>query len=116
MKQIYIPVRLVNVCVGLTDKFDKLVEGFTFDVYLFNNGLVLDYEGYLALPFYPDLKDIKFWGNGEISKVLVTEKLTFVPSDYLLERIQGSMLVYGIESVPAKHAELWRKPKSVKPV
>lgn len=84
-------------------------EEYTFEVYEFDNGLILVPGESTNDWFFESSDDIQASGNDEIVSVNELSRTSdFTPKE-LLQSIQGSMREFGIESVPAIHAELWRK-------
>lgn len=84
---------------------------YTFKAYEFiDNGLIM-VEGETTNDwFFEDADQIEPNGTAIVTSIEVDENppVEFTPKR-LLESIQGSISEFGIESVPAKHAELWRK-------
>lgn len=84
---------------------------YTFRVLEFENGLIA-VEGHTTNDrYFEDRSCIEPNGNDIVTNIEDTGKIVHWRSSALLASIQGSIKEFGIDSVPKKHLQLWKKCK-----
>lgn len=87
---------------------------YSFDVYEFSNGLILVFGETTNDWFFEDREAIEPCGTAVIASIEETDQIKEFTAESLFKSVQGSMGEFGIDSVPAKHCELWRKSNGSK--
>ena len=81
---------------------------YTFDAFEFENGLILVPGDTTSDWFFEDRDSIEGGGSAAVIEIEEGEEVLWSPGE-LLASVQGSIREWGVDSVPAKHAELWRR-------
>jgi len=82
-----------------------------FEVYEFSNGLILVPGSQTNGWFFDDRDSIEANGSDLVVGIKEEDACVQFERDELLAFIQGSMFEFGVNAVPPKHAELWRKKR-----
>lgn len=82
---------------------------YSFNVYEFSNGLILVPGDTTNDCFFDSRDRIEACGTAVVDDIEDLGEETEFSIEELLRSIQGSIQEFGVDSVPQKHHELWRK-------
>ena len=98
---------LIVNCRELNDPYE-----FNFKAYEFSNGLILVESNTTNDWFFANRDLIEPCGTAVVTSIEDGGTEMEFTTESLLKSIQGAISEFGVNSVPAKHADLWRKPVS----
>ena len=87
---------------------------YSFNVYEFSNGLILVYRETTNDWFFENRDAVEPYGTAVVTSIEETDETEEFTPKSLLKSVQGSISEFGVDSVPAKHCELWRKSNGSK--